>query len=110
MTPWVGKSSFVLIGVSIVVSIVVQIVFTIIHAIVTREHEGPMTDERDELIELKSMQIGFITFSVGFLASMGILALEMLVPSMVFLLIVSSMFLASVVGDLVKLFLYRRGF
>ena len=106
----VGKSSFVLIGASIVVSIVVQIVFAIIHAIATREYERFMTDERDKLIELKAMQITLITFSVGFLASMGVLALEMLVSYMVFLLIIFSMFVANVVGDIPKLLLYRRGF
>ena len=106
----VGKSSFVLIGASIVVSIVVQIVFAIIHAIATRENERFTSDERDKLIELKAMQIILITFSVGFLASMGVLALEMLLPYMVFLLIILSMFVANIIGDLAKLFLYRRGF
>ncbi len=106
----VGKSSFVLIGASIVVSIVVQIVFAIIHAIATRENERFTSDERDKLIELKAMQIILITFSVVFLASMGVLALEMLLPYMVFLLIILSMFVANIIGDLAKLFLYRRGF
>ncbi len=106
----VGKSSFVLIGVSIVASIVVQIAFTIIHAIVTREYERSMTDERDRLIELRAMKITLIAFSVGYLASMGVLAFEILLPYMVFLLILISMFVANVLGDIAKLFLYRRGF
>ena len=106
----VGKSAFVLIGVSIVVSIVVQIGVTILHAIVTRECERSMTDERDKLIELRAMKITLIAFSIGYLASMGVLALEMLLPYMVFVLILLSMYVANVLGDISKLFLYRRGF
>ena len=106
----VGKSTFVLIGASIVVTIVVQILFAIIHAIVTRERDDYIVDERDRLIELRSMKVGFIAFSIGFVAAMGLLALDMLAAYAIFLLIIASMFLANVVGDVTKLFLYRRGF
>ncbi len=51
----VGKSVFVLIGVSIVVNIIVQIIFTIINSIVTKECEVPISDERDKLIDFKGM-------------------------------------------------------
>ncbi|MEH6630754.1 MAG: hypothetical protein V7776_08010 [Halopseudomonas aestusnigri] len=105
----IGKSFFVLIGGGIVVSIVVQILVTIIHAIVTKGYEPMMNDERDKLFSLKCMQIILLIFSVGFVASMALLALEMVVPHIVFLLIIFSMFIANFIGDLVKLFLYRGG-
>ncbi len=106
----VGKSTIALIVASIVASIVLQILFAIGHAVATREHERMVTDERDKLIELKAMQISYLAFSVGFLISMIVLALEGATAPMVLLIIVVSMFAASVVGDLVKLALYRRGF
>ncbi|WP_421779957.1 hypothetical protein [Kiloniella litopenaei] len=105
----IGKSFFVLVGGGIVVSIVVHILFTIIHSIITKDYEPMMNDERDKLFDLKSMQIILLVFSFGFMVSMGILALDILAPSLVFLLIIFSMFIANVIGDLVKLFLYRGG-
>ena len=105
----IGKSFFILVGGGIVVSIVVHILFTIIHAIVTKDYEPMMNDERDKLFDLKSMQIILLVFSFGFLVSMGVLALDVLAPALVFLLIIFFMFIANVIGDLVKLFLYRGG-
>ncbi len=107
----VGKSIFVLIGVSIVVSIIVQIIFTIINTLVTKEneHEHSISDERDKLIDLKGMQFCFIAFGIGFLGSMGALAMGT-APFMVFCLIIFSMFVGSIVGEITKLFFYRKGF
>lgn len=105
----IGKSFFLLIGGGIAVSIVVQILVTIIHAIVTKGYEPMLNDERDKLYSLKCMQIILLIFSVGFMASMALLALEMVAPHIVFLLIIFSMFIANFIGDLVKLFLYRGG-
>ena len=105
----VGKSIFVLIGVSIVVSIIVQIIFTIINTIVAKENEHSISDERDKLIDLKGMQFCFIAFGIGFLGSMGALAMGT-APFMVFCLIIFSMFVGSIVGEITKLFFYRKGF
>lgn len=104
----VGKSVFVLIGVSIVVSIIVQIVFSILHSIATKECEHSISDERDKLIELKGMQVFSSAFGIGFVGSMGALAMGT-APYMVFCLITFSMFVGSVVGDIAKLFFYHRG-
>jgi hypothetical protein len=106
----VGKSAFLMIIVGIGVRIVVQILFSVTEAIVTQEKDHPVTDERDKLIELKGMQIAFISFCFSFLALMGILALDMLSPHMVILLTILSLYLASIVADSIKIFLYRRGF
>jgi uncharacterized membrane protein len=106
----VGQSAFVMIIVGIGVRILVQILFSVTEAIVTKEKDHPVTDERDKLIELKGMQIAFIFFSFSFLVLMGILALDMLSPHMVILLTILGLYLASIVADSIKIFLYRRGF
>jgi hypothetical protein len=107
---FIGRSVFALIAASIVVTIVVQILLAIVTAIVTRgEDQDQTTDERARLIELKSMKISFIAFSTLFVATMGLLALNLAMPTIVLLLIIVAMFLSSVVGEAVKLVLYRRG-
>lgn len=105
----IGRSFFVLVGGGIVISIVVHILFTIIHALVTKSYEPMMNDERDKLFSLRSMQIILLIFSAGFMISMGMLALDIVAPHIVFLLIIFSMFIANFIGDFVKLFLYRGG-
>jgi hypothetical protein len=105
----VGKSIFVMIGASIVVTIIMNIIFAIINAIITKEEEeNTMSDERDKFIELKGLQIFVVTFSVGFVGSMGALALGM-ESYMVFFLIIFSMFIGNIVGDISKLFFYHKG-
>ncbi len=99
-----------MIVVGVGVRIVVQAIFSVIHTKLTQEKDRPVNDERDKLIELKGMQIAFITFSVGFLALTALLALNMLVPYTVILLTIAGLYLASIVADSVKIFLYRRGF
>ena len=106
----IGMSFLALIGASIAVNIVVMTVFTIIHSVMTGEHDHLITDERDHLIELKCMRVAFVTFSVFFTASMALLALETLAPHLVFLVIIAAMYLAHVLGDVVRLVLCRRGF
>lgn len=105
----VGKSVLWLVGISIALSIVAQILGTIIHAIVTREEPVMVSDERDKLIELKGMQATLVLFSIGYLGAMAALAFEV-APYQVFLIIISSMFIASIIGDLTRLIIYRLGF
>ena len=104
----VGKSIFVMIGVSIVVTIILHIIFAIIIAIITKENERSISDERDKLIDLKGMQIFVVTFSIGFAGSMGALAMG-IEPYKIFFLITISMFVGSIIGDISKLFFYHRG-
>ena len=106
----VGKTAFVMIIVGLGVRVIVQLFFSVTDAIVTKEKDYPIKDERDKLIELNSMQIAFIVFSFIFLALMGILALDMLPAHIVILLTILSLYIASIVSDCVKLFLYNRGF
>jgi len=105
-----GKSVLYMMGASIVVTIVMSIIFSIVHAIITgNENPSFVVDERDKLIELKGMQFSFIVFSIGFVGASIALVFET-APLMVIFAIVTSMFVASVTGDIFKLISYRRGY
>jgi hypothetical protein len=103
-----GKSFLYLIPVSIVAQIVIHIVFAIINRIVTREDMSDITDERDNLIELKSIRISHWIFVFGFMMAMGSLAMGMK-PYVMFLTLISSGFLASLASEVAKIIYYRKG-
>lgn len=103
-----GKSFLYLIPIAVVVQIVIHIVFAITNAIITKEHISDLTDERDKLIELKSIRISHWIFTMGFMVSMGSLAFGMK-PYVMFLSLLSSGFLASLVSELAKIIYYRKG-
>lgn len=103
-----GKSFLVLIPVAIVIQIVIHILFAILNAIVTREELPTKDDERDKLIELKSIRVSHWIFTAGFLLSMGSLAIGMQ-PWVMFVTLISSGFLSGIISEIVKIFYYRRG-
>jgi len=103
-----GKSFLYLIPVSIIVQIAIHIVFAIANRIITQEDMPGFTDERDKLIELKSIRISHWTFIFGFMLAMGSLALGMK-PYIMFLTLISSGFLASLASEVTKIIYYRRG-
>ena len=104
-----GKSFLYLIPISIVVNIVIHIVFAIANRIVTQEDIPDITDERDKLIELKSIRISHWIFIFGFMLSMGSLAMGMK-PYVMFLTLISSGFLASLASEIAKIIYYRKGY
>jgi uncharacterized membrane protein len=103
-----GKSFLYLIPISIVVQIVIHIVFAIANAIITQEEIPNFTDERDKLIELKSIRISHWIFILGFMLAMGSLAVGMK-PYVMFLTLISSGFLASLAAEAAKIVYYRKG-
>lgn len=103
-----GKSFLYLIPISIVVQIVIHIVFAILNRIITQEDLSDVTDERDKLIELKSIRISHWTFIIGFMLAMGSLALGMQ-PYIMFLTLISFGFLASLASEVAKIIYYRKG-
>lgn len=103
-----GKSFLYLIPIAIVVQIVIHIVFAIANRIITQEDMPGFTDERDKLIELKSVRISHWIFIFGFMLSMGSLALGMK-PYIMFLTLLSSGFLASLASEVAKIIYYRKG-
>ncbi|PCI64138.1 MAG: hypothetical protein COB37_02975 [Kordiimonadales bacterium] len=108
----VGRSAFIMIGVGIGVTIILNIVFTIVHSVVTQEYdaEDAITNERDELIELKAMRISFISFCFAFMGILGVLAFGELGPYLTILCVIGVLYLSSILGDVIKLYHYRRGF
>ncbi len=70
-----GWSAIKLIGGSIIVTIIISVLVSIVNAIVTKESDFDKADERDKLIDLVGMKVGFITFSIFFVTGMIWLAL-----------------------------------
>lgn len=103
-----GKSFLWLIPVAIVAQIVIQIIYAIINRIVTKEDVPMKDDERDRLIELKTIRISHWLFITGFLFAMGSLAFGGQ-PSVMFIILFSSGFASSIISELAKLYYYRRG-
>jgi hypothetical protein len=97
--------------VNISANILTNIVLSIVHAIRTGKEEAErfIEDERDKLIELKGTKFSYIIFSVGVLIAMITFVVGQ--PALVmFSMIVFFAILAEIVGDIVQIVLYRRGF
>jgi hypothetical protein len=103
-----GKSFLILIPVALIGQIIVHIIFAIINKIVTNEDLDHRSDERDKLIELKTIRISHWVFMVGFLLAMSTLAIGMQIWVMFIVLLVSG-FIASILSELMKIYYYRKG-
>lgn len=103
-----GKSFLILIPVALIGQIIVHIIFAIINKIVTNEDLDHRSDERDKLIELKTIRISHWVFMVGFLLAMSTLAMGMQIWVMFIVLLVSG-FIASMLSELMKIYYYRKG-
>jgi hypothetical protein len=104
-----GKSFLILIPVTIVAQIIIHIIFAIINKIITNEEMNTISDERDKLIELKSIRISHWIFTFGFLLAMASLAIGMQ-PYVMFLVLIIFGFLAAIISEIAKIIYYRRGF
>lgn len=102
-----GKSILILIPVTIVAKIVIAIVFAVGNTVATRE-KIPSTDERDKLIELKSLQNSRYMFGFGFILAMIALAMNMSVNVM-FIVIVLAGVVSEIVENASQLYFYRKG-
>jgi uncharacterized membrane protein len=103
-----GRSFIVLIPVAIITQIVIHILFAIINKIVTGEDLSDKDDERDKLIELKSLRVSHWIFIVGFTLAMGAVALGMELWVM-FVTLIFSGFLSDLISSSVKIWYYRKG-
>jgi len=103
-----GKAFLILIPVGIAVQIVIHIIFAIVNKIATGEDIPTVDDERDKLIELKSIRISHWLFTLGFFLAMGSQALGMR-PWVMFAVLLGSGFLASVIAEAARISFYRRG-
>lgn len=103
-----GVAFLIFIPVSIVANIIITIVFAIYYWITAREETPSFSDERDKLIELKGARNAMYTFSIGVVLSMASLAINMPLYVM-FITIIYSGLLSSVIDDITQFYLYRRG-
>jgi hypothetical protein len=103
-----AKAILILIPVSIVSRIIISIVGAIVYRITTGENVPSIMDERDKLIELRSIRNAHYTFVLGFLLGMITIVLKMPVY-MFFVCVIGVGFLSEVVAVATQLYLYRKG-
>ncbi len=104
-----GGFFLILIPVTIIAKIIITILFSILNTIATREAEPAITDERDRMIELKSLRAYLVVFSIGIMLAVGSLAFDM-PPAVMFALVLAGGAAGEVVSDVLQFFYYRRGF
>jgi hypothetical protein len=104
-----GLAVVIFIPVSIVANIAISIVFTIIYSMTTHEKTSSFTDERDKLIELRSLRNALYVFTGGFFLAMVSLALGM-PPSLMFIVLMGSGYVSGLVANITQLSLYRKGY
>lgn len=104
-----GKAFLVLIPLIIAANIIIFIIFSIINKAVTNEDAPSFSDERDKLIDLKATKISHLVFSLGFLLAMGSQAVGM-PPWVMFIALIASCFVSTIFSEIIKIYLYRKGF
>jgi hypothetical protein len=98
--------------VTIFATILTHIVSAIIHAIKTGEEKAnveDIEDERDRLIDLRGTKLTYIVSSLGVFLSMLTFVFGQ-PPLVMFTLLIFFGLVAQVIGDGLRLYLYRRGF
>ncbi|MCP4359970.1 MAG: hypothetical protein GY796_18340 [Chloroflexi bacterium] len=98
--------------VMIVAMILTHIVSAIIQAIKTGEGDPDiedLEDERDKLIDLRGTKVTYFLSSIGIFLSMLTFALGQS-PLVMFTLLIFFGIVAQIIGDISRLYLYRRGF
>ena len=97
--------------VTIAATILTHIISAIIQAIKTKEEPDieDIKDERDKLIDLKGTKITYVVSSIGVFLSMLTFVLGQ-PPLVMFTLLIFFGVVAQIIGDISRLYLYRRGF
>jgi len=108
---WGFVIAFAIVG-TIVVTIFTHIFSAITQAIKTGEEDPDIEDiedERDRLIDLRGTKVTYFVSSIGGFLSMLTFVLGQ-PPLVMFTLLIFFGVLAQIVGDISRLYLYRRGF
>jgi hypothetical protein len=98
--------------VTIFATILTHIVTAIIHAVKTGEEKSnveDVEDERDKLIDLRGTKLTFLVASIGSFLSMLTYVLGQ-PPLVMFTLLIFFGVVAQIIGDVLRLYLYRSGF
>ncbi len=101
-----ARFTLIMIPVMIVLKIISYIIF---HIILKSVDEDPdFMDEYDKQIEMRSDRAGHFIFIIGFMSSLIPIAYDQSV-SVMFAILLSCGFAAGIVGDLLKIYYYRKG-
>jgi hypothetical protein len=98
--------------VTIFATILTHIISAIIHAIRTGEEKSnveDIEDERDQMIDLRGTKLTYLVASIGSFLSMLTFVLGQ-PPLVMFTLLIFFGVVAQILGDVLRLYLYRRGF
>ena len=97
--------------VTILATILTHIVSGIIHAIKTKEEPDLeyLQDERDKFIDLRGTKVTYFVSSIGVFLAMLTFTFGQ-PPLVMFTLLIFFGVLAQIIGDISRLYLYRRGF
>ena len=95
------------IGISILASIVSSIVITIVAGLIWGKVKQDVTDKRDDEIELYVMRLILVCFSIGLIVVFAMMGWQQLAANTALLSIFACMYIANLLGDLLKLFWYR---
>lgn len=103
-----GRVFLLLVPLTIATHIVVMILFTIFYQVTTNEEGPSFSDERDKLIELKSLKNSHWVFALAFFLAMASQAVGM-PPFVMFLMFILGGTVSEVVEGVSQLVLYRKG-
>jgi len=97
--------------VTIAATVLTHIVSAIIQAIKTKGEPDieDIKDERDQLIDLKGTKVTYFVSSIGSFLSMLTFVFGQ-PPLVMFTLLIFFGVVAQIIGDILRLYLYRRGF
>lgn len=104
-----GITILLIVPAMILVNIIAHIVFNIINVIATNEKVPAISDELDQLVELRANRNAYTVFMIGFLLSMGTMALGM-PPYVMLNSLVAALFAASITWSSSHIYFYRKGF
>lgn len=103
-----AKFILTFIGVTIALKIIVHILFTIILKAAHKDEEIDFEDEYDKQIEMRSDRNGNYFFILGFICSFIPVAMGKPVYWMFIIMLISG-FVGGTLGDIWKLYYYKRG-
>jgi len=106
-----GTTIALAIIVTILATILTHIGSSVIHAVKTKEQPGieDIQDERDASIDLRGTKVSYFTSMIGIPLSMLTYVLGQ-PPLVMFTMLIFFGIAAQILGDITRLYLYRRGF
>lgn len=105
---FLASALLLLIPLRIVAEIVIHIVVAIYAAAINQKEEKDLSDERDQLIGLKSIRNSYYAFCFGILVAMLVMVSNGSSPAMLAIMIGAG-FVSELVDIVSKIYYYRRG-